>query len=93
MPNLKALMALLQRANATFNRDMATWHWKVYGIERRKTERQQTQTRHPMELTGEELLARLRELNERVEPSVAMDTGTAGQEMPVVHRHDAATQM
>jgi hypothetical protein len=74
MNRIKALLALFQSARAQFDHDIATWNWKVRGIERRKAERKP----YPG-LDGDELRARLREVNaERVEPSVAVDTRTAG---------------
>jgi hypothetical protein len=74
MNRIKALFALLASAREQFNRDVATWQWKVYGVDRRRAPRKAYSG-----LDGDELKARLREVNaERVEPSVAVDTRTAG---------------
>jgi hypothetical protein len=79
--NMERIKALLARALAEyrktrdqFDRDIAAWQWKVNGIERRGTVRQP----QPQGLTGGEILARLRELNEGLDAGT-VDNRATGQ--------------
>jgi hypothetical protein len=91
MNRIKALFAFMARVKAQFDRDVATWQWKVNGIDRRRAPRKA----YPG-LDGDELRTRLREVNaagERVESGVALGVGAIGQTLPIVSGHDATTQV
>jgi hypothetical protein len=78
MERIKALLAMVlveyRKTRDQFDRDIATWQWKVHGIERRKFMR----VPQPQGLTGEEILARLRELNEGLDAKT-VDNRATGQ--------------